>query len=450
MRIIAHRGNTEGPNSALENTPSYLQRALDAGFYVETDVWYDEERGGWLLGHDEPTHSVNDHFLRDSRVVCHAKTPDALSRLMDIEAHCFFHDKDEVVLTSRGWLWTYPGGRLAKNSVAVMPEQTEDWDMSEAGGVCTDYAACAKKEVDTNLSTFVLVARNNPAFAEYGFNTPHYLLPVDTRGTPAVLHYIRQWGSFEPGDVLTVVCEEDDRDELAQALAIDGYEPKFQVANEDTGKFSFEANYIKHLAIQDCSGVGKDDSGMSTPERYFADTWDAIGPVRYKGDSLTIGELVISICASGESSPDNQQCVLCPNQDWVSDSTGAPRGGYDPYLRVCFRSPALEGATGRLALADTVRGWFIGDFEPSFVRTKEFEIGLLTHEANENWDAHVHRESDEYNYLVQGTMLLNGAKFVAGEWFIFPRGHLAVPKFLETSQILCIKVPSRPGDKIRY
>ena len=39
MIFIAHRGNTKGPNKELENTPGYIDEALDNGFDVEVDIW---------------------------------------------------------------------------------------------------------------------------------------------------------------------------------------------------------------------------------------------------------------------------------------------------------------------------------------------------------------------------------------------------------------------------
>ena len=52
--------------------------------------------------------------------------------------NCFFHNTDDGVLTSHGYIWTYPGKELTKNSIAVLPERVEDWDLSNCAGICTD------------------------------------------------------------------------------------------------------------------------------------------------------------------------------------------------------------------------------------------------------------------------------------------------------------------------
>ena len=56
MILISHRGNIDGPNSKLENNPTYIDRALDKGFNVEIDLWVYEKE--FFLGHDEPTYLV--------------------------------------------------------------------------------------------------------------------------------------------------------------------------------------------------------------------------------------------------------------------------------------------------------------------------------------------------------------------------------------------------------
>ena len=50
MRLISHRGNTNGEVRESENKPSYIDEALSKGFDVEIDVWFVE--GNWYLGHD--------------------------------------------------------------------------------------------------------------------------------------------------------------------------------------------------------------------------------------------------------------------------------------------------------------------------------------------------------------------------------------------------------------
>ena len=60
MRLIAHRGNTEGRNRDLENHPDYIKSAIDQGFDAEIDIWLVD---GLDLGHNQPQYSIDIDFL---------------------------------------------------------------------------------------------------------------------------------------------------------------------------------------------------------------------------------------------------------------------------------------------------------------------------------------------------------------------------------------------------
>lgn len=141
MIYIAHRGNTQGPNPEKENHPDYILDAVQQGFDVEVDVWV--INGKFLLGHDAPQYEVGREFLLNDSFWHHAKNIQAFYQLNKMRPNylinCFFHDTDAAVLTSGGWLWTYPGKELTSDSIAVMPERVPDWDISQAYGICTDF-----------------------------------------------------------------------------------------------------------------------------------------------------------------------------------------------------------------------------------------------------------------------------------------------------------------------
>lgn len=141
MRLISHRGNVDGPVPELENEPSYIDRALSLGHDVEIDVW---KLGAELyLGHDRPQYRIgSDFFYSRPQLWCHAKNLEALAWMINNGIHCFWHQTDDVALTSEGYFWVYPGRPLTANgasSIAVMPEMASGWDVSEAWGICTDY-----------------------------------------------------------------------------------------------------------------------------------------------------------------------------------------------------------------------------------------------------------------------------------------------------------------------
>lgn len=98
-------------------------------------------------------------------------------------------------------------------------------------------------------------------------------------------------------------------------------------------------------------------------------------------------------------------------------------------------------------LANMFRGWFIGDFEPNVYKTKNFEVGLLTHEKGEEWPAHYHKISTEVNLLISGEMIIQGETINPGMIFVLEPYEVADPIFLKDCKVLCVKIPSVPGDK---
>ena len=135
MILISHRGNINGRNPNLENGHRYCQAAIDAGYNVEIDVhFYD---GILWTGHDRPQYRVDDDFLLQEEVWCHAKDIMALRRLLELETHCFFHQNDPVTLTSKGYMWTYPTQPLTEKSICVKPE-VQLIALKHSAGICSD------------------------------------------------------------------------------------------------------------------------------------------------------------------------------------------------------------------------------------------------------------------------------------------------------------------------
>lgn len=96
---------------------------------------------------------------------------------------------------------------------------------------------------------------------------------------------------------------------------------------------------------------------------------------------------------------------------------------------------------------DYFKGWFIGNFDPAVLKTDQFEVGVLFYPKGIHHQKHFHRLATEYNVLVQGSFILSGTKLNAGDVFILEPDEIADPEFLEDCTIVCVKVPSLPGDK---
>ena len=140
MRLISHRGNINGRFESYENEPNYIDNAIKNGYDVEIDIWYID--GILYLGHDKPQYGINFRWVRDriSKIWVHCKNIDALLFFKECgyPLNYFWHQEDDVTITSQGYFWTYSSKQLTENSIAVMPEINDD-DVSRCYGVCSDY-----------------------------------------------------------------------------------------------------------------------------------------------------------------------------------------------------------------------------------------------------------------------------------------------------------------------
>ena len=138
MIVIAHRGNINGPNPEMENHPEYIESALHMGYDVEVDVW--SVGGKFFLGHDEPKHEIDWKLLNRSGLWCHAKNSSALSAMLFMGVHCFWHQEDDYTITSKGYIWSHP--KADRNRSAVQVEL--DFSPALVGqclGICSDHVA---------------------------------------------------------------------------------------------------------------------------------------------------------------------------------------------------------------------------------------------------------------------------------------------------------------------
>ena len=135
MIYISHRGYIDGPDKQLENNPKSIVNLLNKNVNIEIDVRFFKD--DFYLGHDEPLFKVDKKFLENKNLWCHAKDYKALEELKNTNSHYFWHQEDDFTLTSKGFIWVYPGKPLIKNCIAVLPENYYK-DYSKCSGICTD------------------------------------------------------------------------------------------------------------------------------------------------------------------------------------------------------------------------------------------------------------------------------------------------------------------------
>jgi hypothetical protein len=138
MIYISHRGNLKGRSVERENEPAYIDEAINAGFDVEIDMWWVD--GRVYLGHDEPKYEVDNEWLVDrvDKLWVHCKNVELLNWIRSTILHYFWHEEDTLTLTSKQYVWVYPGKQPIIGSIAVMPEIYND-KIKKCVGICSDF-----------------------------------------------------------------------------------------------------------------------------------------------------------------------------------------------------------------------------------------------------------------------------------------------------------------------
>ncbi|MAU75246.1 MAG: hypothetical protein CL831_00045 [Crocinitomicaceae bacterium] len=145
MKLIAHRGNIDGPNRNVENTVGQIDKCIENGYDVEIDLRYDVVSQTFWLGHNEPKNTIT--FIELAKMSqylwIHCKDIATLDFMTKTKFNYFWHQSDDYTMTSHGHIWSYPGKTYTSSTVIVMPEECNiNWDIlkvTNCYAVCSDY-----------------------------------------------------------------------------------------------------------------------------------------------------------------------------------------------------------------------------------------------------------------------------------------------------------------------
>lgn len=161
-RFIANRGNTQGRNLYKENTIEHILNAINDGFNTTIDIWCDKRHPILYLGNETSnnklTEGIFDILYRFRDVLwLNCQNIFALEtmnkyteeKLNQKSFNCFIRDKDNVIITTKGYIWNY-SSVMIDNSIAVFPEsyiKPKDYYLGyktlfkndQCVGICSDF-----------------------------------------------------------------------------------------------------------------------------------------------------------------------------------------------------------------------------------------------------------------------------------------------------------------------
>jgi hypothetical protein len=98
---------------------------------------------------------------------------------------------------------------------------------------------------------------------------------------------------------------------------------------------------------------------------------------------------------------------------------------------------------------DMKDGWFIGNFDPSVLKTDKFEVGFHRHKRGDSTHDHYHKKSTEINVIVKGKMVVNGKELSTGDIFVFDPYVVSEAEFIYDTDLIVVRDASNTEDKYK-
>jgi len=114
----------------------------------------------------------------------------------------------------------------------------------------------------------------------------------------------------------------------------------------------------------------------------------------------------------------------------------------------CFNSQPLEGnALKKLNLSDMTNGWFVGDFEPTVIRTNTIEVAVKEYRKGDHEARHHHRLATEITVIASGQVRMNGFVYGKGDIIVISPNESTDFEVLEDTITAVVKFPGARNDK---
>lgn len=101
----------------------------------------------------------------------------------------------------------------------------------------------------------------------------------------------------------------------------------------------------------------------------------------------------------------------------------------------------------KFRLEDMVRGWFVGNFEPSIFKTNAVEVGIKTYQKGDYEERHYHKIAIEITAIIKGKVKMNDKIYQAGDILVIEPFEDTDFEALEDTQNVVVKIPGAVNDK---
>jgi len=98
-------------------------------------------------------------------------------------------------------------------------------------------------------------------------------------------------------------------------------------------------------------------------------------------------------------------------------------------------------------LNDMIKGWFVGNFEPTLYRTNDAEVAVKYYKAGDAESAHYHKIATEITVIVSGQVRMNGVCYETGDIIVMEPGDITDFEALTDAVNAVVKLPGANNDK---
>jgi ethanolamine utilization protein EutQ (cupin superfamily) len=98
-------------------------------------------------------------------------------------------------------------------------------------------------------------------------------------------------------------------------------------------------------------------------------------------------------------------------------------------------------------LDEMTKGWFVGDFSPTIIRTQAVEVGVKQYQKSDYEKTHHHKIATEITVIVSGRVQMNGELYSAGDIIVIEPGEATDFEVLEDVTTVVVKYPGAQNDK---
>lgn len=98
-------------------------------------------------------------------------------------------------------------------------------------------------------------------------------------------------------------------------------------------------------------------------------------------------------------------------------------------------------------LHDMIRGWFVGNFEPTLYRTNDVEVAVKEYTAGEFEDAHYHKIATEITVVLDGKIKMADKIWNVGDIIVLEPNDVSSFEALTAARLVVVKLPGANNDK---